>query len=242
MYKKIVEVEVEVEAEAEVPRKTFVLPRLNMIDEAGFAGPLIESNLVFENFYAGCFPGENNDNLNRKNMITLLNYGITTFVCMQTEVKLDAREYEWRVTPAEEARGIRKAIVRPYFNDILNILAEKEKHPTLGTGVTNDVKFYHFPIKDLHTESDEYTLSAARQVVKCLENGEVIYLHCWGGHGRTGVIVCLVLHLIFGLSYEQALEYCELVHSMRTAKINVRSPQTDGQRLQVKRIIDSLTK
>ena len=25
---------------------------------------------------------------------------------------------------------------------------------------------------------------------------EIIYLHCWGGHGRAGTVVCLLLHFL----------------------------------------------
>ena len=29
--------------------------------------------------------------------------------------------------------------------------------------------------------------------------GETIYLHCWGGHGRTGTAICIMLHMMYGM-------------------------------------------
>ena len=196
-----------------------------------FAGPLPESNKVFDGFYAGAFPGDINDAENDKNLIALLNAGITEFVCMMAEYNPGASEDEWRLGCY---------CVRPYLNDIRRILEKREEYPSLNATVTNDITFQHFPIKDLRTILDRDTLDAARKIVASLESGKTVYLHCWGGHGRTGIMVCLVLHLVFKLSAEDAIEYCESVHAKRLHAIDVRSPQTEVQREQVKRIIRSL--
>jgi hypothetical protein len=196
-----------------------------------FAGPLPESNKVFDRFYAGAFPGDINDRENDKNLIKLLNAGITEFVCMMAEYNPGATDDEWRL-------GYN--CVRPYFSDIRRILEKREDYPSLNPTVTNDITFQHFPIKDLRTILDRDTLDAARKIVSSLESGKTVYLHCWGGHGRTGIMVCLVLKLMFNLSAEDAIAYCETVHAKRIQAIDVRSPQTEVQREQVKRIIRSL--
>jgi predicted protein tyrosine phosphatase len=62
-----------------------------------------------------------------------------------------------------------------------------------------------------------------------LDRGETVYVHCWGGHGRTGLVVgCwLVRH---GLSGEQALErLVELRREVPEAAWR-GSPETDAQR------------
>ena len=205
------------------------LPSYSEINLENFAGPLRESNKVFERFYAGAFPGDNDNGLNDYNLTTLLNFGINAFVCMQLEYNDAAPENDWRIWDLSK---------RPYFKDVERILANRDKYPLLGTGVTDDVTFHHFPIEDLSTISDAETLIAAKEVVNLLEQGKTVYLHCWGGHGRTGIIVCLVLHLMFNLSAKEALEYCDLVHRMRRIQVDVRSPQTEKQRQQVARIIN----
>ncbi|CAN0217928.1 unnamed protein product [Ectocarpus fasciculatus] len=64
-----------------------------------------------------------------------------------------------------------------------------------------------------------------------------MYLHCWGGHGRTGTVVCIMLHLMYGLSADEAMERCQHVHDVRRIPISVGSPQTEAQRQQVRRVI-----
>jgi protein-tyrosine phosphatase len=43
-------------------------------------------------------------------------------------------------------------------------------------------------------------LELAKLLVKSISENEIIYLHCWGGHGRTGTLVCIMLHLMYGVS------------------------------------------
>ena len=62
-----------------------------------------------------------------------------------------------------------------------------------------DLSFIHFPIEDCNVVEDDRVLQLAKQLVYDISKGEVIYLHCWGGHGRTGTVVCLMLHLMYGV-------------------------------------------
>lgn len=87
--------------------------------------------------------------------------------------------------------------------------------------------------------ANEYpqVLQLAAQLAARLARGEVMYLHCWGGHGRTGTVVCIMLHLMYGLSADEAMERCQHVHDVRRIPISVGSPQTEAQRQQVRRVI-----
>jgi hypothetical protein len=77
-------------------------------------------------------------------------------------------------------------------------------------------------------------LALAVDIARRVQDGEVIYMHCWGGHGRTGTLVCVVLSLLYGLSAEEALFRCQFVHDLRRVPIQVGSPQTQTQRDQVR--------
>lgn len=48
-----------------------------------------------------------------------------------------------------------------------------------------------------------------------LRAGEVIYLHCWGGRGRAGTVGATLLHQLFGLDAEEALERVQRAYSTR---------------------------
>jgi ADP-ribosyl-[dinitrogen reductase] hydrolase len=46
-----------------------------------------------------------------------------------------------------------------------------------------------FPIPDGGVPTEEAARRAHRMIRERLRAGETVYVHCWGGHGRTGVIV-----------------------------------------------------
>jgi protein-tyrosine phosphatase len=205
------------------------------ITSRNYAGPLPESNKVFESFYAGAFPGDIDDYQNDNNLITLLNAGFDAFVCLMTEYNDEAPEEDWRNTYDH-------LLVRPYLKDINRIIDQRDQYPTLQDSVKNDITFKHYPIMDMNTISDLETMRAAHEIVALLQSGKKVYLHCWGGHGRTGILVCLVLHLVCGLSAEQAFSYCQHVHDLRENNcLETPSPQNFQQRQQVKRIIESIS-
>ena len=60
-----------------------------------------------------------------------------------------------------------------------------------------------------------------------------MYVHCWGGHGRTGTLVATMLGRLYGLSADAALHYTQLFHDARRIPQGVRSPQTPVQVSQV---------
>jgi protein-tyrosine phosphatase len=67
-----------------------------------------------------------------------------------------------------------------------------------------------------------------------LRRGETLYVHCWGGHGRTGTLVSIMLGLLYGLSAQEAMEYTQACHDARVFPQGVRSPQTQVQVQQVR--------
>ena len=40
--------------------------------------------------------------------------------------------------------------------------------------------------------------------------GERLYIHCWGGHGRTGTLVATMLARLYSLSCSSALRYTQV--------------------------------
>ena len=125
--------------------------------------------------------------------------------------------------------------LRPYFEDVMLIIKNKHYFADLhdivdDTNIRYDsfkfhllmselihchYSFVHCPIIDCGIIDDARVLHLAYMVVKSLLQGDVIYMHCWGGHGRTGTVVCLVLHLLYGLDVASCLERCQLVHDLR---------------------------
>lgn len=92
-----------------------------------------------------------------------------------------------------------------------------------------DNRYYRFPIGDFGLPSPGQMKTILDQIDECLAAGRKIYLHCWGGIGRTGTTVgCyLVRH---GLGGEEAL--CQLAEWWRDvpkSRLHPHSPETVEQ-------------
>lgn len=79
------------------------------------------------------------------------------------------------------------------------------------------------------------------QLERRFHAGEVMYIHCWGGHGRTGTIVACLLARLHGFTgpegAEKALDLTSALHSTRAIKKGARSPQHPIQYTQVRRLV-----
>jgi protein tyrosine phosphatase len=73
----------------------------------------------------------------------------------------------------------------------------------------------------------------ANMCVQRVLAGDKLYIHCWGGHGRTGTLVALMLSRLYNLSADQALKYTQVLHDCRRDHQRVASPTTPAQFQQV---------
>lgn len=97
-------------------------------------------------------------------------------------------------------------------------------------------RFINLEIPDYGITDDERILRLAQQIVDDLRSTEeVFYIHCWGGHGRSGTLVALILTLL-GVCSEDALEHVSVCHRKRKHNGNIASPQTWEQIEQVRRL------
>ena len=69
------------------------------------------------------------------------------------------------------------------------------------------IRWYHFPIEDGGVPKT-YELDLFRQIINCIVkeilNGEKVFIHCRGGIGRSGTVVCQSLKQM-GYTPKQAL-------------------------------------
>jgi len=107
-----------------------------------------------------------------------------------------------------------------------------------------DMKYEHFAIPDMNVCDDEKMCDVLDAIDEHLAAGRTVYVHCWGGVGRTGTVVgCwLVRH---GKMGEDALgEVARLFATMskdKTARHAVcGSPQTERQREMVREWPESI--
>ena len=99
--------------------------------------------------------------------------------------------------------------------------------------------YISFPIKDNYvpTNTESFTRFIYR-LVYILRNttpSEKMYIHCKGGHGRSGIVVACIYCLMFNKSPVNSIRYTTSCHNnrkiMRDKWRSIGSPQTENQKL-----------
>lgn len=98
--------------------------------------------------------------------------------------------------------------------------------------------YISFPIKDRSYPENSIEFSKfihnLTEIILSLKNNDKIYIHCKGGHGRSGVVVAILVCKIFNFTPEQALEHTTKSHNnreiMRDKWRKIGSPQTYQQK------------
>ncbi|MBM7842595.1 protein-tyrosine phosphatase family protein [Herpetosiphon giganteus] len=87
---------------------------------------------------------------------------------------------------------------------------------------------YHAPIPDMQIPSIAQMQAILARIIVALDQQQTVYVHCWGGLGRTGTVLgCLLVH--HGWEYAEALAH---IAALRQGSRDERypSPSNDLQR------------
>jgi protein-tyrosine phosphatase len=215
---------------------------------ASYTGPTTESNWVIKpNLLVGAYPNVPR-NIAETNKIqeNILNEGITTFISLNSEYGKD-------ITHPAYASDTENDIQLYRTNGIKKIAKDLSKE---------EPKFELFPIIDMNVATDDELLTFCENLKQKLCDGEKLYIHCTGGHGRTGTVVAILLYMLYKIEPRDAFNYIQFAHDQRTANIignsnyssritddldkgkfqigQVPTPQTQDQRDQVERIVNLL--
>jgi len=92
----------------------------------------------------------------------------------------------------------------------------------------------YFPIVDVDTPTEYINFyNIVETICNEISRRKKIYIHCKGGHGRSGILVACIFILHLGITAEQALESTNHHHNRRTDDmywVSQGSPQTEKQR------------
>lgn len=108
----------------------------------------------------------------------------------------------------------------PSFDIIWNLANELEELCDEETHYSKCVLFAgikDFDVPELNCRSFKYQLS---KVIDELNLNKTVLIHCFGGHGRTGMALALVKAYVDNISIDEALEF---------AKHNCNGPETKEQ-------------
>ncbi len=137
---------------------------------------------------------------------------------------------------AAQARARCAALVQAGLTFFMDLTTASELRPydhlLAALAAEHGVRVTHrrLSIRDLDVPTPAHMAAILRTLAHALAAGEQVYVHCWGGIGRTGTVVAC--HLIErGLSPEQALAQVQ-AGWQSMAKYNPRqtSPETPAQK------------
>ena len=151
---------------------------------------------------AGCFPGDPDQGEARKKLQGLLDAGVRVFISLQE--------------PEETSPW---GPFAPYMP-----LAEQ-----LAREAGMELEHVNFPIVDLGVPTKEFMAAILEKIRQARSAGRCVYVHCWGGHGRTATVVGCWLREQ-GLTGEEALERIADLRRHDPYLAGQRSPQTHAQR------------
>jgi len=145
-----------------------------------------------------------------------------------------AGEYPGQYDPERSRKRI-DALIEAGFNTIIDLTKPGETTPYLHVlreecdvyGV--DVQHHRFAIGDFGLPTPELMKSILDTIDAALNTDRKVYLHCWGGIGRTGTTVgCyLVRH---GMNGDQSLEQLAAWwRNVPKSRIHPHSPETYEQ-------------
>jgi len=155
-------------------------------------------------------------------LVDILKQDITIFVCLMPQEELDRQG-------------------KLYFDVAKSLIAAS---PTEYKQKYEELEFIHIPIMDRSIASDEIVLNLVQDLIDKLTKEKKIFLHCRGGHGRTGTIVSILLGHIYKLRGHDAIKLCQSYHDCRrdiSEKYGIGSysaPDTPEQKNQVYRLLD----
>ena len=148
--------------------------------------------------------------------------------------RLLAGEYPGRYT-TESTRQRIDALLEAGFDTFIDLTKPNETIPYFRILLEEsklyetEVEHHSFPIGDFGLPTPETMMSILDTIEAALQNGRKIYLHCWGGIGRTGTTVgCYLVRR--GRSGEEALrQLAEWWQTVPKSQIHQRSPETQEQ-------------
>ena len=148
--------------------------------------------------------------------------------------KLLAGEYPGLYT-AESTRQRVDTLLEAGFNTFIDLTRPNETIPYFRILFEEahiyemEVEHHNFPIGDFGLPTPETMKSILDTIDASLQSGRKIYLHCWGGIGRTGTTVgCYLVRR--GRTGEEALrQLAEWRKTVPKSQIHFHSPETNEQ-------------
>jgi len=138
---------------------------------------------------------------------------VSTFVCFQEEVPPQTEPAKW------PAGGVKLHGRRclPYAGLARQFAMGRQLH------------FLHEPMEDLEAPGMDRLTELVDHLHERTLGSEVLYLHCWGGRGRSATVAACLLARLYGIPGEEAIARVQHGYDSRDYD-NCPSPETERQR------------
>lgn len=157
---------------------------------------------------AGFLPSSADAIVRRNNLRNLLKCGIRWIINL---MEPDETNYQ-------------KAPFLPYEEEFLGLAALENL-----TG-----KCLRFPIKDCSVTTPERMVTILNTIDQCLVEENPVYVHCWGGRGRTGTVIGCWLARHGIASGEDVLKKIAELRQAQDQSADLPAPETPEQRKMVR--------
>ena len=151
---------------------------------------------------AGCYPGDKDKREADKKLTALINSGIRHVISL---MEPDERDHSGGLFSS--------------YDDHMESLAKEMKV---------SVTFDQIPIKDQSVPSERQMVRILNQIDLCIRLGKPVFVHCWGGRGRTGAVVgCYLARHGIASGKDALAKMVEL--RRKTVDAGLPSPETSKQ-------------
>lgn len=135
----------------------------------------------------------------------------------------------------ERTRQRIDALIEAGFDTFIDLTRHNENPPYIrmlfdeAKAYNVEITYHRFPIGDFGLPTPEQMKSILNRIDESLQAGHKIYLHCWGGIGRTGTTVgCYLVRR--GRTGEEALnQLAEWWKTVPKSRYHPQSPETQPQ-------------
>lgn len=162
----------------------------------------------------GPYPGIDGINFDEKkasiNLSNILKDGIDVFVCLQQELQ----------SQDDSGPGFAN---HPYFPEFGNYAWLMRKHKL----TKRPLSFFHFPVADGKVPGWKDFCRHITILIELIVQGRNLFIHCAGGHGRTGLYAACLLSALYSRIQdpEEILYFVQHAHNLRRAHdLKVASP------------------
>lgn len=110
-----------------------------------------------------------------------------------------------------------RELLRAKVTTFVDLTTPREKRNLAFVYSVPDERTYlSFPVLDNQVPKNRRLfLALVHDVAHRLQKGEKVYMHCRGGHGRSGILVASLLCYLHNIQPSQAIQRATLYHSRR---------------------------